>query len=170
MLLPENHYPQFSDCTTLESLVLQLAREILEAQKDSAINTANVELIDIDPSEKNEVIDIKTSNWTANWNNGLIVINNPFPSHTFTTGTGTYPFNQATLVNAFFHVAMFLHKNELSVSKNIASKQCVEFDITSVNEIGDPQQLEVSVTITELPITITNTPTSTSSSAKPYLV
>lgn len=170
MLLPTEHYPQFSEVTTLEGLVLQLAREILEIQKDSSINTANVELIDIDPSEKNEIVDISTSNWTGNWQNGLLIVNNPFPSHVFTAGIGSYPFNQTTLVNAFFHISMYLHKQELSVAKNVANKQCVSFSINSVTEIGDPQQLDLSVTISELPISVTNTNTQTTTTAKPYLI
>ena len=170
MLIPIPHYPQFSDCDHLEKLVLQLAREILEVQKDAAINTSNTELIDISGSEKMELLTIKTSNWLGNWNNGSLLVNNPFPTHSFTAGSGSYPFNQTTLVNAFFHTAMYLHKQELLIAKNVASKQCVVFDLTSVDTIGDSQQLDLSVTITDLPITISNSSSLTTSLAKPYLV
>lgn len=170
MLLPANHYPQFTDCTTVEGLLLQLAREILEVSKLSGSSSSNTDIIDISGSEKTETTSISTNGWMGNIDDGVIVVYNPFTSHVFTAGIGVYPFNQNDLVNAFFHVALYLQKQELSVSLNVASKQCIVVEVGTVNTIGDSQQLDVTVTITDFPLQINNSSSVTTSLAKPYIL
>lgn len=171
MLLPANHYPQFSALTTLEELFLQLAKEILEVQKDSSINQNNTSVITITQDDNAETTAITTESWIGSLNdNGIIQVKNLFSEHTFTAGTGDYPFNQNTLVNAFYHVGMYLQRQELSIAKNPGSKQLITFTVDNVAELGATSQLELSMTATDYPITITNNSDQTIVKAKPYLL
>jgi hypothetical protein len=170
MLIPTPHYGGFSACNHLEELTLQLGREILEIQKDNSINTKTTSVIDIIGSESVETTTIKTINWIGQLVNGLLRVVNPFPSHDFIAGTGSYPFNQPDLVNAFFHVACYHQKMELSVAKNAGSKQFIDFEVINSTTLGATSQLELSLIITELPIYIINQSDQTVTKAKPYLV
>lgn len=171
MLLPEDHYPQFSTLTTLEELFLQLGKEILEVQKDSSINQNNTSVITITQDDNAETTAITTESWIGTLNdNGIIQIKNPFPDHVFTQGTGSYPFNQNVLVNAFFHVGMYLQKQELSIANNPGSKQLITFTVDNVAELGSTSQLELSLSANDYPITIINSNDQTVIKAKSYLL
>jgi len=169
MLIPTPHYAGFTACNHLEELTLQLAKEILEIQKDDSINTLNTKIIDITGSDTEEKQSINTTDWVGNLVNGVINVKNPFPNHDFVKGVADYPFNQSTLVNAFLHCAMYHQRMELSISKNTSSLQVIEFDIVNATSLGATSQLEISVTITGIPILIVNQSDQTIIKAKPYL-
>lgn len=170
MIIPTPHYAGFTACNHVEELTLQLGREILEIQKDDSINTTTTSVIDIIGSESVETTTIKTIDWIGQLVNGRLKIVNPFPSHEFVTGTGNYPFDQTDLINAFFHVVCYQQKMELSVTKNVGSKQFIDFDVANSTTLGAASQLEISLTITDLPIYIINQSDQTVTKAKPYLV
>lgn len=170
MLIPTPHYAGFTACNHLEELTLQLGREILEIQKDNDINTKTTSVIDIIGSESLESVTIKTLDWIGQMTTGVLTIVNPFPTHEFIAGVGNYPFNQVNLVNAFFHVACYQQRMELSIPKNVGGKQFIEFDIANTTDFGATSQLEISLIITDLPIYIINQSDQTATKAKPYLV
>lgn len=163
------HYPGFQNCNYLEELTLQLGREVAEIQKNSNYNTQNEEIISIISSETNETCDIVCNNWIGQWVNGVFVVKNYFPTYNFPNGEGSYPFNRTNLCDAFFHVAIYQQKMEISTSKNPQKLGFISWDIKGEEEIGASNQCLISLEIMNLPITVSNQSDQTITKAKAYL-
>ncbi|MBD2481543.1 hypothetical protein [Planktothrix sp. FACHB-1365] len=167
MNITPQQYPQFND-TTLESLLLSLARKILEIQKDSTLNSTSETIITITEDLNNETTEVQLKELQASIVNGIITIKNYF-NYDFTDGVGQYPFNRTNIVDAFFHVLMFQQKHELNIAKNPGSLMCCDFDIANVSEMNMTQQLVINAGLTDYPITVTNGNSLTTAS-KQYLI
>ncbi|CAD5984841.1 hypothetical protein PCC9214_05345 [Planktothrix tepida] len=167
MLITPSQYPQFAD-TSLESLTLSLARKTLEIQKNPALNLTNDTIIDIKEDLTKEVTTVTLKDLQATIDNGTFLIKNYF-NYDFTDGTGIYPFNRTSLVDALIHVLMFQQKQELIIAQNPGSLMCIDFDFANVTEMNMAQQLLVNATLTDYPITVTNGTTNVTA-AKPYLI
>lgn len=164
------HYEGFNNCNHIEELMLQLAKEIAEIQKDTNYNQQNETIIKVVSNETEEICSIECIDWLGQWINGVFSIKNYFPSYDFPIGVGVYPFNRSNLCDAFFHVAVFQQKQELSIAKNPQKLGFITWDITGQNTIGTVQQCLTSLTVTDLPIAITNQSDQTIIKAKPYLL
>jgi hypothetical protein len=162
------HYPGFDD-TTLESLLLSLARKILEIQKSPSTNLTNDTIITVVEDLNSETTTITLVDIQASVIDGIIVIKNYF-NYNFTSGVGSYPYNRTNLVDAFFHVLMFQQKQELIIAKNSGSKMCCDFDVTNVNEMNMSQQLIINCSLTDYPITVANNGDSLTTVSKQYLL
>lgn len=158
-------YPQFSTVTTLEELTLQLCRKVLEVQNNPDLNTTNERVITITENITEEIATIELTDLQGTIQDGTISVKDYF-NFDFTPGTGVYPYDRETLLDALFHVLAYQHKQELVIAKNPGSKMCCDFSIESVTEMSTSQQLLISCSLTDYPITINGN----SRIAKPYLI
>ena len=171
-----NAYPDISSITILEKATVALARKILDAQQDILINVNNIELITISQSETNDTIAVSVpgSNATlrGKLEGGMLKIDNPFPTATFTSGTGTFPFNGTHLVEAFVYLVLYQSGLELSPAKNTNAEAIYcSVAIETGDEVAAVSPLTLTLSITDAPLTtITNADGSQSSSGKEYLL
>ncbi|MCG5058444.1 MAG: hypothetical protein KA714_10695 [Limnoraphis sp. WC205] len=171
MLLPEQGiYPNFTSELTLEELTLSMARSILNYQKSSVTNGNNIDRISITTDEEAETTTVAFEGAEAEWVDGEIVLVSYLTGITFTAGTGTYPYNRANLVDAFFHLILTQSKYELNRDYNSdIEARFVDYTITKGEPTSNVKPVVVSCNLTDYPLVITLANGSSSSKAKPYL-
>ncbi len=171
MLLPSaGIYPDFTSELTLEELTLSMARLILSYQKSSVTNANNIDRITITTDEEAETTTVAFEGAEAEWVEGEIVLYNYLTGITFTTGTGTYPYNRANLVDAFFHLILTQSKYELNRDYNPdIDTRFIDYSVGKGEPTTNSKPVVVSASLTDYPLVITLANGSSSSKAKPYL-
>ncbi|MGL4497549.1 MAG: hypothetical protein ACRC78_11620, partial [Planktothrix sp.] len=99
-----------------------------------------------------------------------LMVKNFFPEFDFTPGVGLYPFNRSNIIDAFFHVAMYMQKQEISTAKNPTGNSYISWGIGQIDTMGAGFQGDLSLSITGLPIALTIQSDQTIIKAKPYLI
>ncbi len=169
MILPENHYPDYSSVNTLESLILTFARAILITQRNSSFNSDGLDYIDFVTNEESQSCSINVGGLRARIDeSGLISVNNPFNA-TINPGTGSYPFNRTNLLDAFFHCCCFAQKLESDSNFNLSDTAYFSVSISS-QAVKSNYSLDVKVDISDFPLNSTVLPDGTVNfEAKEYL-
>jgi hypothetical protein len=147
-------YPQFSTETTLEGLTLALARTILEKQKSLSHNPENNDYISISLDEELEVASVELDQIEVDLVQGVLTGKDEFQGVTFVEGTGAYPFNRTTLVDAFVHCA--LYQGAMENNRAINFDQDLKHITVSMTKgdwgVGLPFRL--TITMTDIPIIV----------------
>lgn len=169
MQITTPHYEGFANSNYLEELLLQLGMKIADIQKDSSINTEQNTIISVNSNIDTETTNITCNGWIGTWNNGIFAVKNFFPAFDFSAGVGVYPFNRANICDAFFHIAMWQQKQEISTARNPGKVNFIDWGITSQSTIGASMQADISLNVTDLPILVTVQSDQTIIKAKPYL-
>lgn len=171
MLLPQTGvYPDFTSELTLEELTLSMARLILNHQKSSVTNANNIDRISITTDEEAETTSVSFEGAEAEWVDGEIVLYNYLTGITFTAGTGTYPYNRANLVDAFFHLILTQSKYELNRDYNPdIDTRFVDYSVGKGEPTTNSKPVVVSASLTDYPLVITLANGTSVSKAKPYL-
>lgn len=155
MLISASLYPDFSGITTLEELSITLARSVLSIQSDVNKNPQKLDYVDITQNEDEKTIDITWKDIPCNIINGNIDILNLFDDN-FTPGTGSYPFNQTSLLGAAIHVFMFQSVNELNTNNNNLDESYLSFSIESIDEFDLQYKCIFSGSASGLPLVYEN--------------
>jgi hypothetical protein len=170
MQIPLGVYPDYPTLTTLESLTLKLAREIVSVQKNPVFNSGTQDVISLIGDEEKEIITVTCDNWEAQLLDGQITVKNYFPGHTFAHGTGTYPYNRFHLCDALFHAVIYQQLQELNLSKNPGDgNQLCSFNSTNASTKGRSLNFDVSFSITNLPTQSVQITDGLTIKARPYL-
>ena len=171
MLLPlQGIYPDFTNELTLEELTLSMARSILNYQKSSVTNANNIDRISITTDEEAETTTAAFEGAEAEWLEGEIVCFDYLTGITFATGTGSYPYNRANLIDAFFHLVLVQSRYELDRNFNPdIETRFLDYTIGQGEPTSNTKPVIVSANLTDYPLVITLSGGSSSSKAKPYL-
>lgn len=170
MIIQTPHYQGLNTSNHIEELLVQLAMKMGDLQASANNNDNNSFVITTDVSFNNETAKITTNQWVGTWVDGDFIVKNYFPSFSFPAGVGTYPFNRSNICDAFFHVAMFQQKMELSTAKNPGKVAFIDWSIANAISMGATQQAEITLNISDLPVLVTVNSDTTSIKAKPYLI
>jgi hypothetical protein len=170
MQIASGLYPDYSTIATLEALTLKLARTILAVQKNPLYNSGVQDIITITGNEETEVLTITCENWEANLVDGELKVKNYFPTHSFTAGTGDYPYNRGYLCDALFHLVIYQQLQELNLQKNPGDgNQYIGFSTASASAKGRNLNFDVSFSLNNLPTMLIDTTDGLTTKARPYL-
>lgn len=169
--ITSNDYLDFSAITILEELTVAIARKILDFQQNSAINSNGLEVITINSNENADSITIALSVRGRFRSNGSIEVENRFPTGTFTSGTGTYPFNGTNIFEAYTYLIQYQHSLEIATQTNPnADNQFCGFTIESADTVGESYSLEITVEQSDAPLLVTSLGGEQTSKGKAYIL
>ncbi|MFM6192884.1 MAG: hypothetical protein ACKPEN_01660 [Planktothrix sp.] len=165
-------YPDFTTEEHLEELLLSMAWKILDLQL-SASNTEGVDIINATSDDETRRTNITFNNIEGSIQDGVLVCKNYFPSFTFQSGTGSYPFNRLGtqgIVNAFIHLLIYQQSKELdgTLNDNEAALYC-KYSLTHTSTQGSINPIVVSASMDNYPLIYAYSNGSQNKKAKPYL-
>ena len=153
MELKNQYYPDFT-AVSVEGWWLSQAKKYLELQKELATNKSEAQIITISTDNNNEKCSVNIKNLVGNFSeSGKISIYEPM-THSFTPGTGPWPFGESTPIEALINVGIFLHQQELETDKNEKSLKIFDFQISSSSDLGF-NSFDLSLSATDLPLKLT---------------
>jgi hypothetical protein len=164
-------YLDFASITTYEELSIAIARKILDFQQDSTLNPNALEVITINTNENTDTITISMTARAKLKTDGSLQIENRFPSATFTSGAGSYPFDGENILEAYCYIIMYQHSLEISsVTNGNAENQFCSFSIESVDTVGETWPLNITIEQNEAPLVIIQNAENSTSKGKVYLL
>lgn len=162
-------YPDFTSETSLEELVLNMARKFLELQKNAVLNNTGFDYINLTTDEEAATATMSLEGLPASIEAGTIIIAQPsFTTQpTFNVAVdAVYPWNRTHLIDALFHLIMWQSRLEVQRSTNDDENEIfIEWSISNAS-YGASSPCVAEASLTNIPLIIE---LYSPSRAKPYL-
>lgn len=169
MLITAAQYPDFTTETHLEELTLNMARQIVVWSRGSQ-NTEGIDFVSASTDEEAETTTIGFSELRAEIVGGTIKIKDYFAGAGFQAGTGAYPFDRTSIVDAFFHLAIYQHNFELRTANNPEEDNIfIEWDVAGIDAQTLTEGVSANIALNDYPVIFTLNNGSLCSVARPYL-